>query len=97
MVAGDLAACLDVDTIEQNGLAGVPDIVAQVQKLFPIEDYKSNKTLGGEDLDHMADAIAYLNSVGAAVFGDFGTVVDVQNPASYLSICQYQYFFPNSL
>ncbi|KAK5634794.1 hypothetical protein RRF57_010507 [Xylaria bambusicola] len=83
MVAGDFAACLNVETIEKNGLAGVPDIIVQVQKLFPVEDYASNKTLEG-DYEKWADTVAYLNSVGAAVFGDFGTVVDVQNPESMI-------------
>lgn len=83
MVAGDFAACLDVDAIEKGGLAGVPEIIAQVQKLFPIEGYASNKTLAG-DYEKWADALAYLNSVGVPVFGDFGTIVDVQNPESMI-------------
>ncbi|KAI0537886.1 hypothetical protein GGR58DRAFT_526949 [Xylaria digitata] len=81
MVASDFAACLDVDAIEKGGLAGVPDMIAQVQKLFPIEDYNSNKTLSGPDYEKYADAVAYLNSVGTVMFDDFGTAVDVQNPA----------------
>ncbi|KAJ2989032.1 hypothetical protein NUW58_g3674 [Xylaria curta] len=81
MVAGDFAACLDVDTIEKSGLAGVPDMIAHVLKLFPIEDYNSNKTLSDQEYEKYADAIAYLNSIGTAVFGDFSTAVDVQNPA----------------
>ncbi|KAI0187503.1 hypothetical protein F4808DRAFT_77578 [Astrocystis sublimbata] len=83
MVAGDFAACLDDITIEKSGLAGVPDIIAQVQKLFPVDHYKSNKTLSG-DYEEWADALAYLNSIGVAVFGDYGTVVDVQNPDSMI-------------
>ncbi|KAI0966575.1 hypothetical protein F4678DRAFT_484190 [Xylaria arbuscula] len=84
MVAGDFAACLNVDAIEKGGLAGVPDMIAQVQRLFPIEDYKSNQGLASLGYEKYADAIAYLNSVGTAVFGDFSTVVDVQNPSSII-------------
>lgn len=83
MVADDFAACLDADAIEKGGLADVPDIIAQVQLLFPIEDYSSNKTLSHQDYEKYSDAVAYLNSIGTGVFGDFGTAVDVQNPVRY--------------
>ncbi|RYC62716.1 hypothetical protein CHU98_g3503 [Xylaria longipes] len=74
MVAGDIAACLDVDAVNKGGLADMPDMIAQVQELFPIENYKSNETLSHRGYEKYADAIAiaYLNSVG--------TAVDVQNP-----------------
>ncbi|KAJ3565729.1 hypothetical protein NPX13_g7393 [Xylaria arbuscula] len=83
MVADDFAACLDVNKIEKSGLAGVPGIIVEVQKLFPIDGYASNETLTG-DYEKWADALAYLNSVGVPVFGDFGTIVDVQNPESMI-------------
>ncbi|KAF2970823.1 hypothetical protein GQX73_g2815 [Xylaria multiplex] len=94
MVAGDFAACLDVDAIEKGGLAGVPDMIAQVQKLFPIEDYNSNKTLSGPEYEKYADAVSYLNSIGTAMFGDFGTAVDVQNPNTVIPT--FNLISPNS-
>ncbi|KAH8165602.1 hypothetical protein CIB48_g2643 [Xylaria polymorpha] len=92
MVADDFAACLDADAIEKGGLADVPDIIAQVQLLFPIEDYSSNKTLSHQDYEKYSDAVAYLNSIGTGVFGDFGTAVDVQNPDT--TIPTYNFITP---
>ncbi|KAI0413529.1 hypothetical protein F5X98DRAFT_366492 [Xylaria grammica] len=96
MVAGDFAACLDVDTIENSGLAGVPDMIAQVQKLFPIEDYTSNKTLSGPDYEKYADAIAYLDSVGTAVFGEFSTTDSVIPTFNFISAASSDKALPAS-
>jgi hypothetical protein len=66
------------------------EIVSNITSLFPVSeaDLTSNATLVEEDLSAMADAIAYLQSIGIPVFGEFWTTADTQNPVS--DIC-YKY------
>ena len=73
------------ETVEANGLGEIPEIIAKLAELFPVEDYSSSELLSEQDYDAFASAIIYLAEIGVPVFGEFWTIADTQVPVSTIS------------
>lgn len=88
MVVQNYQSCMNESAIEAaSNDTLMHEIVSNITNLFPVSeaDQTSNATLVEEDLSAMADAIAYLQSIGVPVFGEFWTIADTQNPVSTMT------------
>lgn len=88
MMLHNFKSCMDEASIEATSNDTLMhEIESNITTLFPFShaDLISNATLAEGDLDAMADAIAYLQSIGVPVFGVFWTIADTQNPVSKIT------------
>lgn len=82
MVVKNYNSCMNVTAINNTNMDGFMPIAKKITELFPVDvaDFASNTTLVDQDLDAMADTLAYLSQNGVPIFGEFWTGSDPQVP-----------------
>ncbi|CAO2652691.1 Nn.00g021020.m01.CDS01 [Neocucurbitaria sp. VM-36] len=80
MLVTNYNSCMNNETIEAAGLGEIPEIIAKIAELFPVEDYASGESFSEKDHDALSSAIIYLAELGVPVIGEFWTVADTQVP-----------------